>query len=273
MDKDAGMPHAFETGVQSMVVRRMREHIVTHNWFAVAIDFAIVVAGVLLAMQVSNWNDARVERELAGNYRSRLITELRSDEAQISQKILYYEAVKRHGLALLNSLEKPSAPLGAPFLVDAYQLTQDDPARGKRFIFDEMKSAGMLRMLGSDQDQSLASNFYQQLELYDSTVSESFPYRDVLREEMPYVVQTAIRTNCGDREVNQGGKFLGIALPEECAIRLSPHMVAEAVVKVRAIPNLVPLATRYLSSVDQKLKNFRDTLAQATELREALSQS
>lgn len=254
-----------------MVVRRIREHIVTHNWFAVAIDFAIVVAGVLLAMQVSNWNDQRGQRQLARNYRTRLVAELRSDETQIAQKIRYYEAVRRHGVALLDSLEDPSAQLGTRFLVDAYQLTQDDPARSKRFIFDEMVSSGMLRLLGSEEDQSLASDFYQQLELYDSTVSESFPYRQVLREEMPYVVQTEIRTHCGDRGISHAGKFVGIALPEDCPISLPPHIVSEAVVKVRAIPRLRPLATRYLSSVDQKLSNFRDTLAQATALRKALS--
>ena len=31
-----------------MVVRRIRDHVATHNWFAVAIDLAIVVVGVFL---------------------------------------------------------------------------------------------------------------------------------------------------------------------------------------------------------------------------------
>ena len=44
-----------------MVIRRIREHVTTHNWFAVAIDLAIVVAGVFLGTQVSNWNESRLE--------------------------------------------------------------------------------------------------------------------------------------------------------------------------------------------------------------------
>ena len=44
-----------------MVVRRIREHVATHNWFAVSVDLLIVVAGVFLGIQASNWNEARIE--------------------------------------------------------------------------------------------------------------------------------------------------------------------------------------------------------------------
>ena len=46
-----------------MVLRRFREHVIDHNWFAVAVDLAIVVVGVFLGTQVSNWNAARIDRE------------------------------------------------------------------------------------------------------------------------------------------------------------------------------------------------------------------
>jgi len=35
------------------------EHVKAQNWFAVGIDFLIVVVGVFIGIQVSNWNDAR----------------------------------------------------------------------------------------------------------------------------------------------------------------------------------------------------------------------
>jgi hypothetical protein len=254
-----------------MVIRRIREHVSTHNWFAVSVDLAIVVVGVFLGTQVSNWNAARIERETGRNYRTRLIVELRSDEAQIRQKIAYYEAVKEHGLRLLASLHDPSPKLGTGFLVDAYQLTQIDPTRGKRFIFDEMVNGGYLGSLGTEEEQRLSADFYQQLETYNSTLVEIFPYRDTLRQEMPYDVQSEIRSRCGDQNVASNGKFVGIGLPTECPIKLPPQVLARAVSKVRAVPNLESLATRYISSVDQKIGTFRFTLNQATALREALS--
>ena len=50
-----------------MISRPLYEHVRTHNCFAVAIDFVIVVVGVFLGVQVSNWNAARVDRMIVEN--------------------------------------------------------------------------------------------------------------------------------------------------------------------------------------------------------------
>jgi hypothetical protein len=42
-----------------MILRRLSEHVKHQNWFAVAIDFLIVVLGVFVATQVTNWNAER----------------------------------------------------------------------------------------------------------------------------------------------------------------------------------------------------------------------
>jgi len=52
-----------------MVVRRFRDHVAEHNWFAVAVDFLIVVAGVFVGIQASNWNQERVNRARGRAYR------------------------------------------------------------------------------------------------------------------------------------------------------------------------------------------------------------
>jgi len=46
-----------------MLMRRAMEHLRQQHWMAVVIDLAIVVVGVFLGIQVSNWNEARIERE------------------------------------------------------------------------------------------------------------------------------------------------------------------------------------------------------------------
>ena len=54
-----------------MILRRIKSHVEKENWFAVSIDFCIVVIGVFIGIQVANWNEARVEqRELAGQLTS-----------------------------------------------------------------------------------------------------------------------------------------------------------------------------------------------------------
>lgn len=45
-----------------MLLRRISKHVKEQNWFAVALDFVIVVVGILLAFQITEWSDRRNER-------------------------------------------------------------------------------------------------------------------------------------------------------------------------------------------------------------------
>lgn len=60
-----------------MLLRRFTEHVTEQNWTAIIIDFVIVVVGVFIGMQVSNWNEERSARD----HERRLLHELRSEIA------------------------------------------------------------------------------------------------------------------------------------------------------------------------------------------------
>lgn len=62
-----------------MLLRRVTQHIREQNWFAVVIDFAIVVIGVFIGIQVANWNDARADRSLRSQYLLQLTEDLQAD--------------------------------------------------------------------------------------------------------------------------------------------------------------------------------------------------
>ena len=42
-----------------MLLRSISKHVKEQNWFAVSLDFFIVVVGVFIGIQVANWNDSR----------------------------------------------------------------------------------------------------------------------------------------------------------------------------------------------------------------------
>ncbi len=45
-----------------MLLRSLTKHVKDQNWFAVFLDFFIVVVGILIAFQINNWNEARGEQ-------------------------------------------------------------------------------------------------------------------------------------------------------------------------------------------------------------------
>lgn len=63
-----------------MLLRRIKQHVANENWFAVCVDFVIVVIGVYVGIEVSNWNEARQEDDRAQEYLERIRADLVSDQ-------------------------------------------------------------------------------------------------------------------------------------------------------------------------------------------------
>jgi len=55
-----------------MLLRRVIHHVKAQNWFAIGLDFLIVVIGVFLGLQVSNWNEAAADRRAESAYLAQL---------------------------------------------------------------------------------------------------------------------------------------------------------------------------------------------------------
>jgi hypothetical protein len=58
-----------------MILRRLSQHIKDQNWFAVALDFFIVVIGILIAFQITNWSTAQQDNLIYEQARTRVIEE------------------------------------------------------------------------------------------------------------------------------------------------------------------------------------------------------
>lgn len=88
-----------------MILRRVTQHVNDQNWFAVALDFLIVVVGVLLAIQVANWNERRQDQSAYEDSVTRLIEELRINDRHIKRAKDNYVDELRTVNAAANSLK------------------------------------------------------------------------------------------------------------------------------------------------------------------------
>jgi hypothetical protein len=66
-----------------MILRRLTQHVKDQNWFAVALDFLIVVVGILIAFQITNWSEARGEKAQANELVARMVSEAASTRGEL----------------------------------------------------------------------------------------------------------------------------------------------------------------------------------------------
>ena len=59
-----------------MILRRITAHLRDQQWTAIALDFLVVVAGVFVGIQASNYNAERAERKLEAEYADRIVADL-----------------------------------------------------------------------------------------------------------------------------------------------------------------------------------------------------
>ena len=59
-----------------MFVRRIALALKRQDWATVTIEFVLIIVGVLIALQVDNWNQSREDRALEQQYLQRLLTDL-----------------------------------------------------------------------------------------------------------------------------------------------------------------------------------------------------
>ena len=253
-----------------MVIRRIREHVAAHDWFAVAVDVGIVVLGVFIGTQVSNWNAERIERDRAAQYRDRLIGELDFNARQYALQAAYYRQTRAYGLDALAAIEGGKVLPDRDFVIAAYQLTQTDATKAKTGVYGEMIASGLGSRLGDDETQQIASDFYLTADVVQRLLETAFPYRTQLREVMPYEVQVKVRTACGDRTVHYAGRVVGIRLVVPCPVILGSKEAANAARIVRETPEIRRQMTRYIASLDEKLDNLELAHDQAAAFRRRL---
>jgi len=72
-----------------MILRNLAHSIRKQDWFAVAIEFLIVVAGIFVGLQVTDWNERRQLRERELNYLQRMAEDLSKMGAEFREILDY----------------------------------------------------------------------------------------------------------------------------------------------------------------------------------------
>ena len=73
-----------------MILRRFMKHVTDQNWFAVGLDVIVVIVGIFLGLQVTEWSDNREIKQKESAYLERLHLEMDSLLVQNEQTMELY---------------------------------------------------------------------------------------------------------------------------------------------------------------------------------------
>lgn len=235
-----------------MLLRRITEHVKDQNWFAVFVDFFIVVAGILIAFQITEWNESRQQQKTVDNYIERLREDLQANQEDVNQRIAYFERTKIHALGALAALNQAPDYLGMQFLIDVYQTSQIIPRDLGRDTYDEILSVGANDAITNVDIRKRLANYYRSIKALDITLFTVTPYREIVREGMPYAAQSAIRKGCDDVAATGPTGSAIISLPDSCAPEMKEGEIVRGVAAIITLDIRKPLVRR-LSDLDLKL--------------------
>ena len=255
-----------------MIPRRIYEHVRNHNWFAVALDFVIVVVGVFIGMQVSNWNEERHEKHAARTYIERMREDIAASARSVENAVEYYRAVKTHALAALEGFEKPQEELGEQFLIDAYQASQGFYRPGERSTYDEILSAGAMNTIRNLEVRRRIVIHYNTVEATDASLRFRTPYSDNLRRYMPYAVQATAFERCRPATVVDARGFATVTMRENCDLGLPSETIAAGITAIR-IPELKLDLVRRLAELDLNFMLYQRLIERGQALDQFLAEA
>jgi len=178
------------------LIKRLREH----DWLAAAIEFVIVVVGILLALQVSNWNQDRVDRERGARFEARLREELIIDRKAMNEALAFWRKVSEFGVAAMSHSENASLVDGDPWktVLAYYQASQLYPFELQDTTFLEMRDAGGLALIADESLRKRIADYYRMggAGLRANILYHRPEYRQEIRGITPWKIQEYIWSSC-----------------------------------------------------------------------------
>jgi hypothetical protein len=183
-----------------MLLRSIIKHIKDQNWFAVVLDFFIVVVGILIAFQITDWDAAEKAKQAQNRYLTELARDLSSDVAELREgkasALARLKFAERILIELDPNFEHPAispqiandAQSAKELLGYAYaQLTTTFIIVGSDYTFDELIQSGELGVLSNRELVNQLTSYYGRLDRkrteFEIGRTQVDPMLDYLRNE------------------------------------------------------------------------------------------
>ena len=251
-----------------MIYKRFAANLRAQNWFAIAIELAIVVVGVFIGTWVANWNQQRADQAETRRMIAQLDPSLRFLQGYFDGIRTYYGVTRGYATTAEAGWAGDPKVSDSQFVVAAYQASQIAGIGTNGSAFASVLGADRLRDIEDVELRTdlstLMSSDYTQLD----TGAVDTPYRQNVRRLIPIAVQDQIRGRCGDRPPQTIDEV--VSLPERCDLAISPEVAARTAAKLRSHPEVLDDLQWHMAAQAALIGNLGPFEAATTRVRERL---
>ncbi len=135
-----------------MILRRVIKHVRNQEWIAIFLDFLIVVMGILIAFQITNWSEAREERTQEQQIIGWLFSDFDAIGREADEMIEFIEAnteeIEIFKQLILNDPKIADLQRVQNFFETSFSLPSPT---GQSDTFEQLVASGDMSLLTDDQ--------------------------------------------------------------------------------------------------------------------------
>jgi len=152
------------------IFRNIRKNLIMENktskYFKYAIgEIVLVVIGILIALQINNWNENRKNSQYEQNYLQRILKDLHKDQTELEMH-LNKDTLKLDAFTqMMRMIRTNSITSNQQAFLGALNSVQGaNWFEGNDVVFSEMKFSGKLALITSEELRESIQNYYKHVE-------------------------------------------------------------------------------------------------------------
>lgn len=226
-----------------MILARLSHAIRTQNWFAVALEFVIVIAGVVIGFQVTAWNTQRETTARADILTARLIADLRDEQWRVDGNAIYNAQVSENAQRAIEALEGRREVEDETLVIEAFRATQIFSFPVIRATYDELVATGTINLIADEALLAAAIEYYETGQDDLSLQDRNRPYRYAFFRLSERALYDALADNCAEPQTLTIGDYAALPsiLDFPCDIDGHDAAIAAMAERLRADDELLPL--------------------------------
>lgn len=231
----------------------------SHDWTAAAIELVIVVVGILIALEVSNWNQDRVDRARADNFQRRIHADLLADDQSADTTLAFWNKVSAYGQAAIAHGEDGRLAQGSEWrtVLAYFQASQTMPFVASDGTFSEMRGGGDLGLIADERLRGGLEDYYSLSGVGAQSIihQQDPPYRGQIRGMTPWSVQQYIWSDCFRETTYATQEFV------DCPSPISAPAASAILVRFTSDPSVLDNLRSWMSTLrvsEIVLNNDRD---------------